>query len=420
MLAMMLTGMFGFASAQGSEDPDYFRLGIDAFKNKQYAQAIELMRLARESGVDDEILAFNLGSALYRLQDYPSALDEFSRISTNSPLFPRVEFNLALIAVKRDKLDEAREIFVRLESQNLPTLSAMAREMIMRIDGEQSQSVGTHYLYVSVSGGIEDKTLEPETGTPGEETNVFSNILLLGSTSILPSLIRHASAEVTMFGLVNMRHQEYDIDMLNVDLEKSFRFSNVSLKIAPGVGAMGMGYKPYSGDLHIGTEAKISIADILDIKPRYSFSRIQHMSDNSAVSGTQQKVGIQTQSDLEEIRLQADVVLESNNRNDTSDTTYRIYSPKRITAQVDIQLFRERRASPKFMLEWRISDYPAVSHENQRRDQRIRFRNVSNIKINQWLTAVADVSYTENSSSPKTSFSYNRWEFVLGLEGMYY
>ena len=419
VLTLLLVWMLDAFAVQGASADNLFKQGLEAHKNGNYAQAVELIRLARDAGLDNEVLAFNLGSALYRMQDYASALREFERIPKASPLHPRAYLSLGLIAVKQQRLSDAREIFAYLQQHDIPQISNMASTMLQRLDKADPPVFGNAFGLLGFSVGLEEKTLDPTTQNPvSTKNNVYLESMLMGSIDIFPLKKNRLQAQAMLYALRNVPSSDYDLVLGSADMEKRFHFFSSYQDIKIGLGGLIMGYRPYSLEPHFEINLGKHIANHFEVSGELSIS--QHIpvdSQYDEIAGYQHKAELLWQWKFYDNRLRLSYRFEVNQREDLSSSLgYRLYSPTRHRFSVDFSLSRSSVLSPRYVFEWRSSSYAGVGTDSlDREDVRRRHKIVVSLNVSKYLSIVGDVSFIENRSNYETN-TYDRTELTAGVD----
>ena len=110
----------------------YYQEGRQAFRNSDYAGAVELFAAADRAGYEDLALHYNLGVSYYKLGELPEAEAAFATASTSPHLAPLAYYNLGLVALAARETEEANDWFrqVIYHPQASGKLKALARKAL--------------------------------------------------------------------------------------------------------------------------------------------------------------------------------------------------------------------------------------------------------------------------------------------------
>ncbi len=153
------------AGATASAGP--FEEGVAAFQQGHYAQALESFETARQAGLDEARLDYNLGSTYYRLGRLDAARQAFLRAARSNGFSALSHYNLGLIALRQDRPEQAGDWFRRaLGETDDPRIRRLCRIALGRIGGtDDAPRPGTDWTgFASIDLGYDDNvTLQPDT-----------------------------------------------------------------------------------------------------------------------------------------------------------------------------------------------------------------------------------------------------------------
>lgn len=99
--------------SRADENTDLFEKGNLAYTSKYYQQAIESYEKIIDNGYESAGLYYNLGSAYYKQEDYPSAILYFEKAKRLSPGDEDISHNLNVANTKIvDKIEDIPEFFL--------------------------------------------------------------------------------------------------------------------------------------------------------------------------------------------------------------------------------------------------------------------------------------------------------------------
>lgn len=177
------------AGRAAPNDPDtHFDAGSKAFSSGDFAAAAASFEAARAAGMTGPAVEYNAGVSYYRLGDYSRAEDSFRGLARTYPeMSPLAEYNLGLALLKQQRLDEARDAFVRARDGGDPTIAALAAEMLDRTAGSSESLPTSEWIkLLDIAVGYDD------------------NVALLEESS-LPVGLSTESRLLEAFGLVSGR-----------------------------------------------------------------------------------------------------------------------------------------------------------------------------------------------------------------------
>lgn len=97
--SIFLMFIFSF-NAYAEEVNVTFEKGNEAFRNKEYSQAIELYESIRNNGYTNSELFYNLGNSYYKNNNLPSAILNYERAIKLNPGDEDIKYNLKLANLK--------------------------------------------------------------------------------------------------------------------------------------------------------------------------------------------------------------------------------------------------------------------------------------------------------------------------------
>ena len=111
-----------------------FQQGIAAFRAGHYKEALRDFLLARQYGMSDPHLTYNLGVSYYHLGDYTDARREFVSLAQNRDLAALSDYNLGLIALRQgDKPEAGRRFQLAYAGAPEPALKQLASRQLARL-----------------------------------------------------------------------------------------------------------------------------------------------------------------------------------------------------------------------------------------------------------------------------------------------
>jgi hypothetical protein len=134
--------------AEPTPGHDAFMLGIAAFREARYEDALAAFTAARAAGHEDPNLSFNLGLTLYRLEAFDDARAVFESLRASPRYTAVAEYQLGLIAAREDRIEDAVAHFHKAEwaSEQAP-LRELARVARHRLQPDAVRRRPLLYLY---------------------------------------------------------------------------------------------------------------------------------------------------------------------------------------------------------------------------------------------------------------------------------
>lgn len=175
---LALTWSIDVPAAPPAGASEAFAAGSRAFEARDWEQALEHFRRARDAGMEGPAVWYNLGVCQYRLGRYADALDTFRSIIDRFPaMAPLAGYNAGLALAKQERFDEAEAAFLRAADTGDPRLAGLALAMLERIAPEPVAPVRPQEAgwtgFLDVSAGYDDNValLDDAILPAGESTD---------------------------------------------------------------------------------------------------------------------------------------------------------------------------------------------------------------------------------------------------------
>jgi len=134
VVIVLVSGLLLATTSMADNSSRYFNEGIKASIAGDYNTALQHFKKARQAGLNTSVLDYNLAVSYYKLQQYESSRQTFSKL-TDTPTFEQLAyFNLGLIANKQK--DEATAIrwfqraYRNRSNEKLRKLAALALQRL--------------------------------------------------------------------------------------------------------------------------------------------------------------------------------------------------------------------------------------------------------------------------------------------------
>lgn len=161
-----------------------FEEGVAAFQAGDAEQARRYLLRAREAGVDNTALTYNLGVVNYQLSRYDAATREFQSL-LDAHHRDLARYNLGLIALATGNQADARDTFSALsaESQNDKIRTLSARQLERLSDPESASPAEARPTGLVMVGAGYDSNVDqlPDAASSGAGDAYFDGMLALGA-----------------------------------------------------------------------------------------------------------------------------------------------------------------------------------------------------------------------------------------------
>lgn len=412
IIAMVFT--VNVASVFAADDI-FFNQGMQAFKSKNYPQAIRYFNQAKAGGYNRFVIEYNLGVSHYKLGQYLQAEKSFQAALTSEKLKPIVQYNLGLVKLKQKQKREAIEWFKKAaRSKDNPKISTLANRMIKKYSIARKQNKQKNFLDggVNLAYGHDSNVTQAATGSPSEQHDD-----ILETYAYLNILFKHVDVKFSYF------HQDFATidsnDFTQLGTALAFPVKTGKWKITPSLHYASsqldnMDYQSTSG-LRLDLKRYTSKGNYLRF--RYQFDDVE--SDNPLydyLDGTRQRFRGEYLSATAIGRLRLRYEYETNDRQETST---RNYSPTRHSLRLRLKNSLTATFRIKNEIVFRNSVYEAAGTDDfTREDNRFQY------KLNLYATPISGLelgvryTYTDNDSNMTTEIftrnvtqGYLNWYF---------
>ena len=387
--------------------------------------ALAKFEAARQAGMDEPRLDFNLALCHLKLAHYDQAKDYFLSAARYKPLEGLVSFNIGLLELQRGQPEEARKWFANVRDNaveaKLRELAGQRLVLLERASAIDEVAIWTngYRVHTGYDDNIEDPTL---IGTTDKGDN-FTSAMVYGTYS------QNGDSGIN-FGLIGfLQHyqsiQAYDLDLVQLFLDKGFVTGDWSNRFGGEMENTTLGGDPYLQTTKLYISGKLPLTVMDELRIRYRYSAIADLSQAyDYLAGNRQELEFRWQHKRPGIQLQAGYEFESNDRNDYTGTTiFSSYSPSRhtIDLRAEKNLNREWRVDGR--INWRTSLYtkenilPDSSHI-QRADDRLMLTFGVDYALSNSLDIGFEYKFTENHSNIDT-YHYTRHIYTVSISGTF-
>jgi tetratricopeptide (TPR) repeat protein len=426
-LLVILCYFGGNAQAQTAGDKA-FAEGVNLFKKADFRAALERFVAAKEAGLDEPKLDFNLGVCYYKLGEYEPAREAFLHASSYRPMRDLAHFNIGLVESARNRTDEAmrwyQRVFDETDNEKLKALAAAKLPPADQtgMDGREPPSrFGGYFFSLGYDDNIEDPT---QLGVAGKGDS-FVNLLLYGDALLQGSYGSGLRFSANAYFIRYQDISAYDMDLLQLNLRKTFRSGLWQDTAGIGVEQTTLGGADFlrTAKLELEGEKMLSASDNLDLRYRYSdIVSLNRLYDK--LEGNRHEAELRWERKSGGRRYRLGYEFELNDRSDFRGTTiFNSYSPVRHTLELRAYLIPALGWDVDGRLSLRRSTYVDDNilldgSRIGREDDRV----LAGAKVYRTLRGSLKLSleykYTDNNSN-LTAYDYTRNLYSLGLYGAF-
>ncbi|NIR31857.1 MAG: outer membrane beta-barrel protein [Gammaproteobacteria bacterium] len=432
-LWVCLMALAPLSPAPGAEEgsgTDDFEGGVAAFQRADYGSALEHFRRAHQAGLDTPALSYNLGATYYRVGEYGHARVEFERLLGAEGWAALARYNLALIARRQGRPEEAvRELRRAARLSRDPKLTALARRALEAVASEPSTRSWIGFL--SLAPGYDGNVAfsdEPELVGVSDNDDVFVEFLGL------------ASGHFPSGGNAGFR---FDASLFAKDFAEVDEFDQISLRLAgiregafrrwwTGVGAI-LDNVYLDGEYFetVGTfkvEGRRPLGEGWTLELRNRLSRIAADDDFRQLEGWRNQLDIALGLPVAAVRTTLGYQFEFNDREDLSvGEEFFSRSPNRHSFYVEASGAVAPDWGVTGRLEYRLSAYRdedrvqsggASFIEKTREEHRFDLRVRTDWSPAPTWFVFGEYGYTSNDAS-FDEFDYTRNVVRIGVERMF-
>lgn len=374
-----------------------FDEGINAFKSKNFDNAIQAFERAKSDGMQSSLLHYNLGVSYYKTGQYQNAVASFLEAMHDTKLHQLSQYNLGLVYLKLERNEDAVGMFRRAsENNSSPRVTKLANKMLEK-HAPDKRKLNLSGLF-SFAYGNDDNVTQTSTNSP---TNIGDNYLTTFAFIDVPfqSLTLNASIFV---------HDYQDLDTEDLMLVSAGILVPVIMsdwRITPSLHLSRS--KLNSVNFQKTTDFKLAAETSIDknsrLAFRYSYSDIDFDGttyDYLLGDRQQYRVDYKTKTSAGKIRVRYE--LETNNRQNLTNTNY---SPTRHTLRMLLKRPLFNATNMDVELSFRDSEYDPAAVSGSpgsfitRSDKRKQFRlNIYNQISSDWTVGLRYI-YTDNDSN---------------------
>lgn len=390
-----------FAAAQ-----DDFQSGLQAFKNKQYPQAIRLFDRARQQGMKTPALYYNLAVSYFKTGNYTQAKIWFNNASQYKKIKYLSEYNLGLVAIKQGDNKTALGHFKRVSKHaREENLVKLANYQISQLYQKSPKSWSA---FAQVKYGHDDNVTTAIDSSPTKQASDYMDLYAYGSATVSGTPKQGLMMNAYVLDTRYTSSGQNDMQVRSLGLTRTF---------APGKwrNAVGIDYQNttldgqnFQDSINFEARTLYNLSSESNLRLRYRYYDINSKPPYTELSGNKQRLRLEYRWYPGADTLKLYYEYETNDRNEASTTTSS-YSPTRHTLRGAYTYAFSDKLALTGDLAYRISDYPAKTYTNPtpppnsltkagREDTRVK----ANLELAYYLNRIwfltAEYNYTNNDS----------------------
>lgn len=381
-----------------------FDSGVRAFRDGHYQQALNAFLQARQQGLDTAVLDYNLAVSYYKTQQYSKSVAAFKRAIHDQAIKQRAQFNLALVYLKQNDIDHAREMFAVAAAGEDARLRALANKQLQTIQQRQNATAqhATKKVtgLISLSYGEDDNVTQTSTSSP---TNLTDNYFNGFAYIDIPA--QYVTFNVNLLRIDYSEIDAEDLLQIEAGVLVPLRLGSWSLTPSIHYAQSELNSNDYLtvSDFKFSARAKLNKAAQLAFRARYS----DIIAEDPAVahlqgSRQQYRAEYRIKTGIGQLRFRYE--FESNNRRNLPATDY---SPDRHTLRIRLKRPLFNKVKMKLELAYRDSQYQPAAGVI-RRDKRQQLRLDLSYPISrQWTTGLNYVRTDNDSNLASETYKKN-------------
>lgn len=416
----------GITSAYAAGE-NAFDKGVNLFRQSDYRGALEQFVSAKNAGMREPKLYFNMGVCYYKLGQYEKSKASFKQAAEHPPMRDLAYYNIGLVESARNRTAEAdvwyQRVYDSTDDANLKNLAAA--KLGLSAAREKADSGHKWFAGFSTSVGYDDNIEDPTQAGATGKGDSFINLMFYGMGIVQGSYDNGIRLGANGYFKRYKDVTAYDMNLLQLNLDKSFTFGSWKNVAGLGVGQSTLGSNDYLRAFKVKLSGKktLSSTDTLRLRYRYSdFTSLDTAYDK--LEGSRHEAEVRWQRRLTDKRIRALYEYEFNDRNDfKSGTTFVSYSPTRHTVELRGSLNPAPAWTVKGRLSYRHSTYNnanifASGTRKTREDDRALCALGLSRNLGKSLKINLDYKYTDNMSNIN-SYDYTRNVYSVGVSGRF-
>jgi tetratricopeptide (TPR) repeat protein len=390
-----------------------FDAGNRSFNQKNYRQALEYFKRAESGGMRDARLDYNLGSVYYRLGQYANSKRYFEKLGGHPNLGALAYYNLGLIEHRTGDSASAIELFEKsAQTTQDANLKALANRQIETLADQQQKN---WFAFVSASYGYDSNiTLLPSTAA-SDESGDFLQTLALAEWTLQDNKTDSIHVSAMYLSSDYIDSSSFDDDSLTLGAEYRDRIDEWKLSYLIEFGRSTFSGEDYLATTGLVVGARTALSEQRELRLRLTLEDISDRSNEfDFLDGSRSALSASYRIKVEQREYRFEYDLEFNDRKNTATESF---SPTRHRARFRYFDRITDRVEIGAAIEFRESDYKSVPAQD-RNDERTRVRLEGKYRLDPTWTTQAELTYTDNESSDKTS-EYHKYQVVVSINALF-
>jgi tetratricopeptide (TPR) repeat protein len=405
-----------YASAALASAEEDYKDAVELFKQGKYQAAIAKFETAKDKGIESAALYYNLGSAYFKIEKYSVSKDYFNRVVEYPDQRALAEYNLGLIALKENNIEQALNHFdyaatnskdkkiIDSSNQKIANLTGIDKPWRVRLLG-----------YIGYDDNI---SVTPDNLALGVD-DTFYNLSAYADYVFHGRRKRGWLVDASYFRIDFSDSDDFDQDFYTIGLRNEHRLSSWDTIVHLRTGRSSFGGDDLQSFYKLDVLGARPLSNNQKLILQYRFD--DFTSKNSIydyLEGWRQRGQIRYVRNTKNNNQQLYYELELNNRGDlvTSFFSYE-YSPTRHTIGGKYTHKFSNRWFLTGDLSYRESDFPASATLN-RDDSRWTLGLLVDYRIDSTFLVKGNVKYIENDSTVDV-YTYDKTVISLGLSKLF-
>jgi tetratricopeptide (TPR) repeat protein len=401
------------AGATGQAAAEAFAAGSRAFDARDWSGALAAFEAAREAGMDEPSVLYNIGVCRYRLGAYAQAERAFAELAARWPaMAPLAEYNAGLARYRLGDEAGALAAFRRAAQASDPTLARLAGRMLERLSPPAAPApVPAWSAFVDLSLGFDDNVaLQDDASLAAGESTDSPFVAVFGQLGRAPSG-NGFGGTASAYAVRYPEAAEFDQDVAQVAGFFRGAWAGFDVELGPELAFSTLDGDGFERRLGAAFALERGLSDAVRLEARLVFETIDEIDDRFAfVDGTRGALALTLERRAGPARFGLKYALSVDDRADPAASPTRHHFTLRYDRPLDgpwalgaMAAFRTGRY-----------DDLAEPREEERRELGLAlYRDLPD----GWQLAL-DYRYTSNSANVD-AFDYERNRVQLGVNRVF-
>jgi tetratricopeptide (TPR) repeat protein len=398
-LAMGLMVFLVLPSPARAAGESEFSRGIQAFRQGHYRLAAAWFESAQAEGMTGAPLLYNLGVSYFKLGKLERSRKYFRLLTSNPSMAPLVRYNLAIIADRQGRRDDAMTLLRQvLQQSSDEKLLFIARRKLDELRAHAGEWRG----FVSAGAGYNDNVTIAPTGTAvGPDSFLSASVHM---ENLIHGLWSRGWFVAGNF--VTRKYQALDLynqDLLQLEVRRLTTWGQTGVWYGAFASTSEFGNSPYQNRLGVQAALRRSLGDKQVLRARIRAETIQSLAASyDYLAGTRQQMRLIWRSGTRRHNIQIRYYFEQNDRRDQPTASF---SPTSQTLDARVSRSLGARWLGTLGLSYGESDFPPQGTQN-RHDKRSGARLEFSRRLNKDAKVRIRLLGTSNlSTDPAYQFS---------------